>query len=69
MNGNPVGRLELILEGSRNLESEEWTEYSFRFKPGNPNTSPSIIGWLLHQIVTAYEMFKNSLRILQYYNI
>lgn len=43
MNGNPVGRLELILEGSRNLESEEWTEYSFRFKPGHPNTSPSII--------------------------
>jgi len=36
------GRLEVVLEGSNDLESG-WKEYNFRFKPGNLSDSLPLV--------------------------
>ncbi|ESO03664.1 hypothetical protein HELRODRAFT_191912 [Helobdella robusta] len=43
INGSPIGRLEVIFEGSHSLKGSDWLEYSFKFKPGNVNVVPPFV--------------------------
>ena len=57
------GRLEVIVEGSNNIDGP-WKEYEFLYKPGNVNNSLPFVGWSFRKLIFYIFFFISKLYLL-----